>query len=77
MDEWHWMLDTIEDRVLRDDDYEPLDGVMDGDPDTAEYIKQTLGIAPDYYSAVAPDPIESDMVRIRNTIKRVTGNSDW
>lgn len=77
LDEWDWMLDAIEDRVLWDDDYEPLDDVMDGDPETAKYIKETLGIAPDYYTAVAPDPTESDLVRIRDTIKRVTGRSDW
>ncbi len=77
MDEWHWMLDTIEDRVLWDDDYEPLDGVMDGDPDTATYLRETLGIAPDYYTAVAPDPTESDMVWIRETINRVTGRPNW
>lgn len=51
--------------------------LVDGDPDTAAYLRETLGIAPDYYTAVAPDPTESDIVRIRETINRVTGRPSW
>jgi hypothetical protein len=71
--EWEWMLDAVEAQVLWDDDYEPFAGVMDGAPEEAARVKACLGIVGDYYEAIAPDPTESDMPQIYETLELLTG----
>jgi hypothetical protein len=55
LDEWDSVVTHLEDRVLWDTDWEMAE-MLDADPDMGEAIKETMGITPDYFVAVPPDP---------------------
>ena len=70
--EWQCLVEAIADSVLWDDDWLADGFVMDVDPETAAFRKKKLGIADDYYLAVAPDPTSEQVEKARETLRRLT-----
>jgi hypothetical protein len=46
---------------------------MDADPAVGRYCRDELGIADDYYTAIAPDPTEEQLDSVRRTLREVCG----
>jgi hypothetical protein len=72
LDEWTILLECMEQEILWDNDFE-ADAHADLDPTTAARVKADLGIDPDYFSAIPPDPRESELDAIRARLRRRTG----
>jgi hypothetical protein len=53
--QWEWLIDSLADRVLWDEDY-ALTATLDAPPGKRDETYDTLGIAEDYYTEIAPDP---------------------
>lgn len=73
---WAFVLDSFEDLILWDTDYELVDQFLDLPPDAAREIKQMSGIPEDFYIA---SPIEPDARRLeaaRVALRRMCGHSD-
>ena len=73
MEEWELMVETLEGQVLWDADWLDEDLFLDADPDTTATMRQELGIADDYYTAIAPDPSERELVAIRGRLRELVG----
>jgi hypothetical protein len=70
MDKWMYLLDYLANRILWEDgDYEIGDAFMDADPGESRLKMEMLGIADDYYTAIAPDPLEEELVSIRQQLR--------
>ena len=69
LDEWEWMLETLENYVLWDADYAMDDLFMDVDAKTSRRRRQKLGINDDYYTAIAPDPTDGELEKIRESLR--------
>jgi hypothetical protein len=54
-DQWDDVVESLADRILWDRDYELGELFMDVPPANSRLMKQSLGIEPDYFVAVAPD----------------------
>jgi hypothetical protein len=52
--EWDTIFDIYEDRFLWDNDFEDT-GITDLPPEHADAVRQMMGIADDYYTAIPPD----------------------
>jgi len=63
--EWSILLECVQDYVLWDADWLDDDVHMDMDPETSRFVKKSMAIAEDYYTAIAPDPTEADLVKVR------------
>ena len=63
--EWSILVEALSDRILWDNDFNDGDEYLDMPPEESRYMKYVMGIADDYFRAVPPDPIESDLPRIR------------
>ena len=68
-DEWEWMLAALENFVLWDTDYVMDDLFMDVDAKTSRRRRQELGINDDYYTAIAPDPTDGELEKIRESLR--------
>lgn len=73
---WAFVLDSFEDLILWDIDYELADQFLDLPPDASREIKQMSGIPEDFYIA---SPIEPDARRLeaaRVTLRRMCGHAE-
>ena len=75
LDEWEWMLETLENYVLWDADYAMDDLFMDVDAKTSRRRRQELGINDDYYTAIAPDPTDGELEKIRESLRVLSQES--
>jgi hypothetical protein len=73
--EWHLLIEMLTEGILWDDDWIDDGSIMDVDPETADARKERLGIADDYYLAVAPDPTDSELDRARQKLKELTADN--
>ena len=71
MDEWSMLIEIIGGRVLWDDDWLDEDLHMDVSPETSRLRKEHLCIDDNYYTAIAPDPTEAELIEIRRRLKRL------
>jgi hypothetical protein len=46
---------------------------MDADPAVSRSRRDELGIAEDYYTAIAPDPTDEQLDSVRRTLREVCG----
>jgi hypothetical protein len=68
--EWECLVDYLANRILWEDrDYEMGDEFMDADPGESRLKMEIMGIADDYYTAIAPDPTEVELVSIRQQLR--------
>jgi hypothetical protein len=67
------LLDCLSERILWDDDYIAVNHFLDADPEVRHAEMEALGIADDYYLALAPDPRDEELDAVRRTLREVTG----
>ena len=69
--EWKLLVEVLSDRILWDDDFNEAERFLDESPDEAERLRERWGIDENYYSAIPPDPRESELPGIRETLKEL------
>ncbi len=73
--EWESLLDGLADKILWDDDWRAEEVFVDSPPRVANAIKESMGINPNYYTDIAPDPNDSELQDARKTLNELTGRS--
>jgi len=75
VEEWEFLIvECLANRILwADGDYESGPEFMDADPAVSRYCMDELGIAENYYTAVAPDPTDEQLDSVRRTLRDVCG----
>jgi hypothetical protein len=72
VEKWELVVEWLSSRVLWDDgDYEREGDFLDADPETSGARKALLGIDEGYFADVAPDPTDSQLEAIRQTLRDV------
>jgi hypothetical protein len=71
LEEWEWILDEIEERILWDCDYQSSNELMDLPPEAARQIRQLVGIDEEYDLTIPPDPDESSMTAARQKLTQL------
>lgn len=69
MEEWGIMIETIQSFVLWDADWLDEDLHLDVDPETSRLRKERFDIADNYYTAIPPDPNESEVELARTQLR--------
>jgi hypothetical protein len=77
LEAWEDLLDCLANRILwDDDDYEMGDEFLDVDPRVSRAKMELMRIPDDYYTAIAPDPTENELVAIRQQLRRLCGRPE-
>lgn len=74
-DDWRVLIDCLRDRILWDDDFNSEDLFVDCEPEKSRYLKAVMRIDNDYFSAIPPDPSDSELEDIRVTLHELTRSS--
>ena len=74
MEEWGIMIETIQSFVLWDADWHDEDLHLDVAPETRRLRKEHLNITDNYYTAIPPDPNESEVRAARASLRAITDN---
>ena len=61
--------------VLWDDDWNMPELVMDSSPEAARTVKECLSISDDYYTAIAPDPTEAELMKARVILRKLASTA--
>ena len=61
MEEWDFCMEILHDGILWDTDYIGEENYIDLPPEASEALKQCMGVAPEYFSAIAPDPTPAQL----------------
>jgi hypothetical protein len=72
VEEWGILIDCFAERILWDYDFAMARDFLDAYPDVARSKKEGMGIPQDYFSHVAPDPTEEQLVGIRRKLREIT-----
>jgi hypothetical protein len=72
-EEWGWLLEEFEDRILWDTDFAMGDEFLDLPPEEAREKLQLCRIDPDYYLAVPDEPDKAGLIAARQTLARLLG----
>ncbi len=67
--DWELLIECLEARVLWDADYLDEDLYADQPPDAGQALKERMGVADEYFRAVAPEPTDSELEKVRQTIR--------
>jgi hypothetical protein len=75
VEEWEFLVEEcLANRILwADGDHEGGPGFLDADPAVSRYCRDELGIAEDYYTAIAPDPTDEQLDSVRRTLREFCG----
>ena len=76
VDDWEFLIDYLADRILWEADYEMTDVFLDADPSESEMRMGLMGIAEDYYTAIAPDPTDQQLEPIRRRLRWLCGRPE-
>jgi len=71
IDEWTFLLDVLMDRVLWDRDFEEEELFLDADPGKGHRLMRKLGIARDYFTAIAPEPTDDQLAAFRESLRQL------
>jgi hypothetical protein len=69
--EWYDLIRTLLFRILDDFDYLAADIFLDASPSRSRSMKNLLGIAEDYFSAIPDSPTGQDLEAIRAHLRRI------
>lgn len=72
-EEWGWLLEEFEDRLLWDADYEMGDAFLDLPAEAAEAHLGQHGIDREYFTDVPPDPDEAGLAAARRVLAELVG----
>jgi hypothetical protein len=73
VDEWVIIVECLAERILWDYDFEMAKDFLDKQPDEARIKREEMGISKDYFSGIAPDPTEVELVAIRRRLRQIIG----
>jgi hypothetical protein len=73
LEEWEWVLEAVQDRILWDADYEMGDVLLDQPPELSRALRSLTGIEPDYFTAVPREPDKAELVAVRRALARLVG----
>jgi len=74
-EDWDVLTETLASFVLWDEDWDMTELVMDRDPEEGRSIKGQLDIADDYFTAVAPDPTDTELAHARQVLLDLTASA--
>lgn len=69
--QWDDIIDMLASHVLWDADYDMEEFFMDASPELAEFQRQRMGIADDYFTDIPPDPTPEQMKKVRAGLRRL------
>jgi hypothetical protein len=72
IEEWGILVDCLADRILWDYDFDMARDFLDKHPDEARIQKEEMGIPRDYFSRIAPDPTDEQLIGIRRKLREIT-----
>jgi hypothetical protein len=67
-DEWDLLVEVLESFILWDADWLDEELYVDDDPRTNSLCKYQMGVADGYYTAIAPDPTEHELIDVRRRL---------
>lgn len=70
LDEWCFLTQNLQDRILWDADYED-ERTLDDPPEVRDVLNALMGTSSDYYVALAPDPHPEEMAGLMERLKRL------
>ena len=70
---WTFLLEGLAGCVLWDNDYESQQN-LDLPPNKSKFLRNTLGVADDYYTAIAPDPPDNQVNLYLDALKGLTAS---
>ena len=73
IDAWSTIVDLLSKQILWDYDFALGDRFLDADPDESRAAMQEMGIQPDYFTEIAPDPLDGELDRAREILRQLTG----
>ncbi|MCD0460517.1 hypothetical protein [Roseiconus lacunae] len=73
VDRWQWLIECLADRILWDRDFDLVEEMIDAPPERAAAMRAALGITPGYYTAIAPDPTETQIDTLFDSLQKRTG----
>jgi hypothetical protein len=71
LSEWEILVQVLTDRILWDEDFNDAELYVDKSPEHASILKSMMTIDDEYFTAVSPDPRESDLPRVRAVIQQL------
>lgn len=69
VEEWATVVDSLTGNIFWDSDWAETLVEPDDPPDLANHLRDKLGILPEYYIAVPPDPLPAEIPKIRQRIQ--------
>ncbi|MGA2500945.1 MAG: hypothetical protein ABSH20_24675, partial [Tepidisphaeraceae bacterium] len=69
MDKWSALVDALTENIFWDRDWEGQFIEPDDPPDLAEHVRDMIGIIPEYYTDVPPDPSAQRIQEIRKSLQ--------
>jgi hypothetical protein len=76
VDDWEFLIDCLANRILWEGDYEMSGVFLDADPTESGMQMDLMGIAEDYYTAIAPDPTDQQLELIRRRLRWLCGRPE-
>jgi hypothetical protein len=76
VDDWEFLIECLANRILWEGDYEMSDVFLDADPSEGAMRMGLMGIAEDYYTAIAPDPTDQQLEAIRRRLRWLCGRPE-
>jgi hypothetical protein len=73
-EEWDFVLTCISDQVLWDHDWALDEIIADRSPESADAVRQELGMDDQYFTHIAPDPSPAQLRQIRQRLNQILGN---
>lgn len=74
-EEWMWLLEEIEDRILWDNDHANEDDFIDLPREEAKKLLDIAGIDPDYFLFVPEEPTETGLIKARQILAKLLSYS--
>lgn len=74
--EWDFVLECLSGRIFWDADYEMDKTFLDAPPPRRRAVMEQMGIDPDYFLAIAPDPTDEQLGRIRGVLRQLAGRGE-
>jgi hypothetical protein len=76
-DDWEFLVHGLVNRILWEDgDYNPGHHFLDADLAEARLRMKLMGIDKEYYTAIAPDPLDDELEPIRRTLRSLCGRPE-
>ena len=69
--EWEFMVQSVVDQVLWDEDFLDEFPFLDVSPEQAAFMKEAMDVTDNYFTSIPPDPPEEELGRIADNLMRL------